>query len=441
MKTLHAFIPKSILCGLGFFLLFSFHSFSQAWDIIYQAAPEMGRDIILTNDYCYLATSINSPFDIGKSIKINQRGAIVWEIPYGGMAVQQTSDNGYVLAGCNSYQDAMLTKLDETGNPLWNKLYGGWQQDEFFAVIESSDQGLVAGGVSYSHGDSTIYIVKTDEEGNMQWYRNFKAYENGLVADLLEFDGNLYVVCPTYDANYTRHLYVTKLNSAGTQLWSKMYQGWFLNPSVEMTPDTTLIICGGNILLKLDLDGDSLWSKSLDPRLDLASIDIAPDHGFILSGSKVFANMYFTNALVKTDSLGNVEWTKIYRGVYNDYWGKFESVKSANENGYTACGYSLFENSETKWRIIKTDAYGDCIVDLDPGQKIETSIFYPNPTTGKIFSNSKNFQRMEVLTASGSSVMSCTDCNQIDISTQPSGVYILKIHQKNNTAFEKIIKQ
>jgi len=441
MKSFSTLYPGSKILIINLLLISSMSCFGQAWDIIYEPGPDMGRDVILTNDYCYVATSINSPWVSGKSIKINQRGAIIWETPYGGMAIQQTFDNGYVLAGCMAYQDAMITKLNENGTLQWSKQYGGLQQDEFFAIIESADSGLVAGGITYSHGDSTVYIVKTDEAGNLIWYRNYKWYDNGGVNDLLEYNNDFYFVGSSYDSSYTQFLFVTKLNSSGNQEWRKVFRGWFINPSVEISADSSLIISAGHNLLKISLDGDSLWSKSLEPSLIIHSLDIAPDNGYILSGSKVFANTNFTNALIKTDSLGNTEWIKIYRGVYNDYWGTFESVKCAYGNGYTACGYSLFENSTTKWRIIKTDASGDCIVSMDPGQKIEATSFYPNPTSGKIKSDSEYFDLLELYSAAGTKVFYCYDCSEMDLFSLPYGVYILKIYTQNSISYQKIIKQ
>jgi hypothetical protein len=426
---------------ISLFLMASLNSFSQAWDIIYEPTPSMGRDIVLTSDFCYLATSTNSPFDPGISLKINQRGGIVWETPYGGMAVQQTLDQGYVLAGCMGYQDASITKLDENGNFLWAKQYGGMYQDELHAIIQSSDSGLVAAGFTQSYGDSSIYVIKTDASGNLLWNRAYKCLEYGISNDLLEFDMDYYIVGSAYDANYAWYLYITKLNSNGTQEWSKTIPGGSPYTSVEITPDSALIVSARNTLFKLTLDGDIIWTKSLDPTLSIQSIDIAPDNGFILSGSKVFANTHFTNALVKTDSFGNSEWVKIYRGVYDDYWGAFESVKCANENGYTACGYSLFENSTTKLRIIKTDSYGDCIVGMDEGQKQELVSFYPNPTRGSISSDAKNISRIELFSVTGSMVMSCTDCSELDLRMQPSGIYIVKTTTPTFSSFGKIIKQ
>jgi hypothetical protein len=441
MKTSKNSFPSFCIWLISLFLVLSTNSYGQMWDIIYQPGDDMGRDVIVTSDYCYFATSTNSPFDPGKSMKINQRGYRVWETPYGGMAVQQTFDNGYVLAGCASYTDARLQKLDENGNLLWSKLYGGWQQDEFSTLIQSSDSCLVAAGFTMSHADSTIYVVKTDQAGNMIWERCFKGLDFSTAHKIIEFGGYYYLIGSTEDADLIQYLYVAKLSLSGILQWSKTYKGWYVNSSGAIAYDSTLIITGDNKLLKLSLEGDSLWSKDVPSGLDICCIAMAPDNGYILGGSKVFGSTLFTSALVKTDPDGNIEWTKIYRGANNDYWGRFEAVQSANQNGYTACGYNVFENSTTKWRIIKTDSYGDCLVGIDPGIKMEASVFYPNPTNGKITTDKQNLLRLDLLTITGLPLMSCNHCSQLNLSPLPQGIYILKILSPQGISFEKIIKQ
>ncbi|MBK7211731.1 MAG: hypothetical protein IPH88_00235 [Bacteroidales bacterium] len=386
----------------------------------------MGRDIVMTHDNCYFATSSNSAFDPGVSMKIDQRGYIRWEVPYGGFSTKKTSDNGFVIASCQGYQDASIRKIDSDGNPEWYKLYGGYQQDEFHSIIQTSDLGFLACGFTMSHGDSTIYIVKTDAGGNEQWTRSYYTYENnGVANDLLEHQGNYYIAGHTYDDNYNHFLYLTKLNNQGIQLWSKLFPYEFASTALKIAPDGNLMMTGSDVLMKLDLNGEIIWVKNLDPSLRVFAIDNAPDGGFVLSGSKTFNYTRTYNVLLKTDSLGESQWVKTYPGAYDDYWGTFEAVINANSYGYVACGYSIFENSNTRLHIIKTDSYGDCLLDIAP---LEPSAegFFPNPTSGSISTKGRLPERLELYSISGKLLLSCQSCSDMDLEGLPSGIYMLK---------------
>jgi hypothetical protein len=61
-----------------------------------------------------------------------------------------------------------LIKVDGLGNPVWNKLIGGGG-DEFVSTIrETEDGGFLICGTSTISGFSNIFLVKTDEFGELK---------------------------------------------------------------------------------------------------------------------------------------------------------------------------------------------------------------------------------------------------------------------------------
>ena len=80
-----------------------------------------------------------------------------WDRTFGGAnmdeahSVQQTSDGGFILAGVTeSYgagnEDAWLIRTDYSGNEIWNRTFGGAIWDRANSVQQTSDGGFVFAG-------------------------------------------------------------------------------------------------------------------------------------------------------------------------------------------------------------------------------------------------------------------------------------------------------
>jgi len=118
-------------------------------------------------------------------IKTDASGNELWDTIFvgewwsGGTDVRQTLDGGYIVSGytnssVSSYSDAWLIKTDESGNKLWDKIFGSETGDSASSVRETPDGGyIIAGTWAYGEGNSDVWLIKTDPSGNMMWDRTF----------------------------------------------------------------------------------------------------------------------------------------------------------------------------------------------------------------------------------------------------------------------------
>lgn len=137
------------------------------------------------HDYIFCGASNSQSGGLARDawlVKTDSMGTKIWEHFYGGSgdesanALAQTSDGGYILCGATSSSgagsyDIYVIKTDAGGNLVWEKTYGGTNEDMGFAISQSQDGGyfIVGHTASFGSGGFDVYIIKTDGQGNVQW--------------------------------------------------------------------------------------------------------------------------------------------------------------------------------------------------------------------------------------------------------------------------------
>ena len=167
----------------------------------------------------------------GWLLKIDDAGGIIWDTTITSPHVAyitsgyQTPDGSYVVAGSfNSppsgnlglYKgkwDYRIIKVDNSGNVLWDNIYGGDNDDEAYDIVEASDGGSIivgstlssmSGDVGSNHSSNNYdnWVVKLSASGSLQWQKTFgsSAYEQAFSVVALNGGGG-YLVAGATEGN------------------------------------------------------------------------------------------------------------------------------------------------------------------------------------------------------------------------------------------------
>ena len=292
---------------------------------------------------------------------------VEWEKTFGGAnvdvaySVQQTSDSGYIIAGGTySYGagscDIWLVKTNGDGTVEWSKTFGGARFDLAYSVQQTTDGGYIVAGCteSYGAGQKDFWLVKVDPEGNQQWSKTFGGRGDDKAKCVQQTSDGGYVIVG-YTESYGAggaDFWLVKVDSEGNQQWSKTFGGADDDGahSVQQTSDGGYIVAGATYsygaggadfwLVKVDSEGNQQWSKTFGGADDdgAYSVQQTTDGSYIMAGSTLSYGAGQEDFwLVKVDADGNEQWNRTFGGVEDDLaW----SVHQTSDGGYIIAGYT-----------------------------------------------------------------------------------------------------
>jgi hypothetical protein len=325
-----------------------------------------------------------------------QASVPTWDRPFGGIendtafSVQQTSDGGFIIAGSTfSYgsggSDAWLIKTDIEGKRLWDKPFGGIENDTAISVQQTSDDGFIIAGstFSYSLGGSDAWVIKTDAQGIREWDRPFGGTENDYGVSVQQTSNRGYIILGntfSWGAGGS-DVWMIKTDITGTRIWDRTFGGINdeLAASVQETSDDGFIIgatsftrdTGSDIwLIKTDSNGNMLLETSFGgPKNDsVSSVRETSDGGYIIAGTTSSFSLGGSDVwLIKTDNKLNKVWDKTFGGKNDD---SAASVAQTLDGGYVIAGTtsSYGEGNSDVW-LVKTDNKGNWMWDKTFGGK------------------------------------------------------------------------
>lgn len=182
---------------------------TEQWNQYYGGIDnDRAYDVIQTTDggFIMVGNTESDDFDITNSfgsydywvVKIDPSGNLVWQKNYGGSgieiayAITKTNDGNYLILGDTRSSDnqvtnpkgnadAWLIKINDNGDLLWQKSYGGSQFDTGRSIIEKPDGNLIIFGtsrsndqdVSNNYGQSDFWLVIANAQGEIIFEKNY----------------------------------------------------------------------------------------------------------------------------------------------------------------------------------------------------------------------------------------------------------------------------
>ncbi len=400
--------------------------FEGTYALAAQPTSDGGYIVLGTTDNGGMKDIYGLSFSYRYLFKVDSDGDMTWNKTFKSVvakSVQQTHDDGYVIAGAVAKRndaDTYLEKTDSSGNIVWNRTFdvsGKNAGDAAYSVLQSSDRGYVIGGVT--SGDN--FLLKTDADGSELWEKTFELGKHELNQPRLlqqTSDSGFMIFGIMTSTNLTMYAYFIKTDSNGNMIWKKTFEedeiGIIENNLIQQTPDRGYMVVGigstqinvgtpeerpsirayflkmdanGNILEKKKSNADLYETASCSGTL-ISSVQPTSDRGYVIAREGV--------CLIKIDTDGNVAWKKqivinkdddvlepiAYQTSNNGYIiiGNMAHGWKDVGGGYTAGELGVGDNSII---MIKTDENGDFNQPIPPKYPMKSLAPPPEKTTGK----------------------------------------------------------
>ena len=316
--------------GSDLWLIRTDQSGNPLWSRIFGGSGEdIGYFVKETDDGGFIITGSTKSFGLGEErlwlIKTDGNGSRIWDKAFGGFvsssgdggwSVNETKDGGYIVAGYTASfgsgrKDLWLLKTDDMGNRIWDRTYGGREDDVGISVLQSRDGGYIAAGrtASFGKGGDDIWLLKTDSEGKEAWNATFGGSKDDAGFQVLELRDGYALVGRTESGSNSNRIILIRADPTGRELWEKAYPGG---------------------------SGTSLQPTNKG--------------GFIIAGRIDSKESRRDALIIKTDSGGNEEWSKVFGGGADDI-GTFAVQNRDGDYVLAGITSSIGSGAEDAWLI------------------------------------------------------------------------------------------
>ena len=150
-------------------------------------------------------------------LRLDGSGNIVWDRTFGGSewdyasSIVSLSDGGFAIAGCTYSKgagglDMWLLRLDGSGNIVWDKAFGGSEQDYASSIVSLSDDGFAIAGFTRSKGvdEADMWLLRLDGSGNIVWDKTFGGSEDDDASSIVSLPDGVFAVAGSTSSRLPR---------------------------------------------------------------------------------------------------------------------------------------------------------------------------------------------------------------------------------------------
>ncbi|RYM35596.1 T9SS type A sorting domain-containing protein [Brumimicrobium glaciale] len=391
-------------------------------------------------------------------IKMDDIGNEIWQKTYGGSGNEYLSDmieladGSVLLVGTSDspisgnktedtygLSDYWLVKIDGNGNVLWDKTFGGNDEDGATSIVIDENENIFISGSSKSpisglktgasYGSYDMWVLMLDTNGNLLWDKTIGGDNGDLSSNLILIDNQVFVIgyslsgisgTKTEPSRGSFDIWMTKLDQNGNILSDKTYGG----NNIEQSYDVKLIPSGELILTGIsdsDVSGE-VETSSNNNTLDFWVLILDPDDLSIKSQFKFGGDQNEVSpTILETENNSLLLFGASQSDVSGD---KTEPTK----------GQSDFWILELSTDLSTSDF-----------NKEESLSIYPNPTSNTFkISNLPLGEgcNLNVLDMMGKSVLQSTVSslkNTVNVNSLSPGMYTLQMFDGNKKYTSKLI--
>lgn len=283
--------------GQDFFILKVDFSGNILWQKTYgSTGDENGTSIDVKQmpDSSYVVVGATTSFGANSLdafvIRLDKNGNIIWSRKYNTATdsehfrgVKIAANNDILIAGTDNADnfgsaDGLVMRIDINGNVLWKNVYGGGVNDHFHSIEELPGGNIIVSGSTktYGPGNTAGYVLKLDSDGNILWDYSFggtgtDAYNGSTLTN----DNKIMCVGLSDSYGGGSQVLVTKLDTNGVVIWSKVYGGgnYERGASIKTIPNSSDLYVVANtesygnggkelLIFRIDANGSVIWSKT-----------------------------------------------------------------------------------------------------------------------------------------------------------------------------------
>lgn len=399
------------------------------------------------------------------------------------------ADSGFVFTGyTNSFgfggYDVYVVRTDKNGKVIWEKSFGGFDWDFGSDLAFTTDGNIVVCGSSYSssYGKNDGYLLKINStNGNLIWQKNYGGLEDDEFKSITTANGSdFYLGGNTKsfgDLNGDMLMY--KVGANGDSLKSIIYGG----PQYDGANDIILfdnkdiVLAGGSnsftngkrdvFIIKFDSLSNIVWKKNYGQ-----SGDDEECYKIVFSLSSLLNETVLIYTTLESGAATKKDIKTIYLNKFGDYFGGYNSgkfgsygddeaydISSTKNKGYIQVGYTNGYDALSKdVFLVKQDSllaegtFSVVGIDENTSNENEISIF-PNPVLSYLTVDitdlhTNSYFQIVIYDVLGSVILSenlnkVNQASKVKISTLGwnSGVYSMCIKTELKTYHSTIIKQ